>query len=120
DRAAAKGLPAVGPKALPPGSDCVYRVRPGAQFVLGGRAFMTSRKRVPALALPALAVLASLVMTACGSSSSSSSGGSGNGKTGGAITIIGLSYPDYLDPALSYTVDGWEALLQVYPGLVIF
>lgn len=36
------------------------------------------------------------------------------------MTIIGLSYPDYLDPALSYTVDGWEALMQAYPGLLSF
>jgi peptide/nickel transport system substrate-binding protein len=28
--------------------------------------------------------------------------------------------PDYLDPALSFTVDGWQALLQAYPGLLVF
>jgi peptide/nickel transport system substrate-binding protein len=74
----------------------------------------------------ALAVVAAIVLAACGSSNNSggsSSGGSssgGGGKAGGAITILGLSYPDYLDPALSYTVDGWQALTQVYPGLLTF
>jgi peptide/nickel transport system substrate-binding protein len=52
------------------------------------------------------------VVSACGSSST--------GKTGGKMTILQTSFPDYLDPALSYTVDGWEPLTQVYPGLLAF
>ena len=42
------------------------------------------------------------------------------GKTGGSIKIDETSFPDFLDPALSYTVDGWEALNGVYTGLVTY
>jgi peptide/nickel transport system substrate-binding protein len=47
--------------------------------------------------------------------SSSSSGGT---KEGGSVTIAQTSQPDYLDPALSYTVNGWEPLSTVYSGLL--
>ncbi|HYN90780.1 MAG TPA: ABC transporter substrate-binding protein, partial [Thermoleophilaceae bacterium] len=30
------------------------------------------------------------------------------------------SQPDYLDPAMSYTVNGWEPLSTVYTGLVAY
>ena len=42
------------------------------------------------------------------------SGGGGEGKTGGDFTIAYSSQPDFLDPALSYTVDGWAAMWNVY------
>jgi peptide/nickel transport system substrate-binding protein len=63
-------------------------------------------------------VLASLVIVACGDDDGG--GGGGAGKTGGTIRIGHTSMPDYLDPALSFTVDGWQAELQVYPGLLTF
>jgi peptide/nickel transport system substrate-binding protein len=62
-------------------------------------------------------VLASLVIVACGDDDG---GGGGAGKTGGTIRIGHTSMPDYLDPALSFTVDGWQAELQAYPGLLTF
>jgi peptide/nickel transport system substrate-binding protein len=71
-------------------------------------------------------VLAAFVVAACGDDNSSSgdkssSGGAQTGaKKGGTINIMGSSYPDFLDPALSYTVDGWEALSQAYPGLLTY
>ena len=63
-------------------------------------------------------VLASLTIAACGDDDGG--GGGGAGKTGGTIKIAHSSFPDFLDPALSYTVDGWQALLQAYPGLLVF
>ena len=39
-------------------------------------------------------------------------------KEGGSVTISQTSQPDYLDPALSYTVNGWEPLSTVYSGLI--
>ena len=60
----------------------------------------------------AIALLVAGVLGACGSSST--------GRSGGNITILQTNFPDFLDPALSYTVDGWEPLTQVYPGLVAF
>src|SRR5215208_1179779 len=47
-------------------------------------------------------------------------GGGGGGAKGGTLNIAHTSYPDYLDPGLSYTVDGWEALHLAYTGLVTF
>jgi peptide/nickel transport system substrate-binding protein len=72
-------------------------------------------------ALAAIALVA-FVASGCGSSDDDSSGGGGGGggNSGGTVTIAHASYPDFLDPALSYTVDGWEALSLAYPGLVGF
>ena len=64
-------------------------------------------------------VLAALVLAACGDEDGGGGGG-GEGRTGGIIRIAHASFPDFLDPALSYTVDGWQALLQAYPGLLVF
>jgi peptide/nickel transport system substrate-binding protein len=74
---------------------------------------MTRKGTVSRLALGgAVALLLAGAFSACGSSSS--------GRSGGNISILQTNFPDYLDPALSYTVDGWEPLAQVYPGLVAF
>jgi peptide/nickel transport system substrate-binding protein len=63
-------------------------------------------------------VLSAFAIAACGDDGGG--GGGGEGKTGGTIRIGHTSMPDYLDPALSFTVDGWQALLQAYPGLLVF
>src|SRR5688500_9192822 len=57
-------------------------------------------------------------LAACGDSDSDSGGG--NATKGGAITIAQTSQPDYLDPALSYTVNGWEPLWLVYTPPVTY
>jgi len=71
------------------------------------------RKCGKALAALATALIATGALSACGSDDESSGGG-GGGKTGGNLTIAYSSQPDYLDPALSYTVDGWGAMWNVY------
>ncbi len=78
-----------------------------------------SRLLKPGIAVLSLLCSAFLV-AACGDDNSSSDGGGGSGKTGGIIKIGHTSMPDFLDPALSFTVDGWQPLLQAYPGLVTF
>ena len=56
-------------------------------------------------------------MVACGGgSSSSSSSGTEGGEINGTVT----SFPDYLDPQLSYTVEGWEGLWNVYVPLLTY
>lgn len=60
----------------------------------------------------AFVALPAVVISACGSGSDE--------REGGEMTILGTSFPDYLDPALSFTVDGWEVLSQVYPGLLSY
>jgi peptide/nickel transport system substrate-binding protein len=62
-------------------------------------------------------VLSAFFIAACGDDGG---GGGGEGKTGGTIRIGHTSMPDFLDPQLSFTVDGWQALLQAYPGLLVF
>ncbi|WP_353865037.1 ABC transporter substrate-binding protein [Svornostia abyssi] len=56
----------------------------------------------------------------CGSDDDGDSGGESAGKTGGAATAYYTSFPDYMDPALSYTVEGWQALWTVYTPLLTY
>ena len=60
-----------------------------------------------------LALAATVALAACGSDSSDDEGG-GEGKAGGEFVVAYSSQPDFLDPALSYTVDGWSAMWNVY------
>lgn len=76
---------------------------------------MRSTKRLWALVL---ALAAMVALAACGGGGKEKAGG--GGKAGGTINVLGSSFPDFLDPGLSYTVDGWEALSQVYPGLLTY
>ena len=59
----------------------------------------------------ALAVAAALGLTACGSS---------GGKEGGTLTGSYASFPDYLDPQLSYTQEGWTAMFDTYLPLLTY
>ena len=90
-----------------------------------------------ALAALMLVAVSALVLAACGSdssdSTSSTSGGadtsaestdtpttSGEAKTGGTLSAYYTSSPDYMDPALSYTQEGWTALWNVYTPLLTY
>jgi peptide/nickel transport system substrate-binding protein len=75
----------------------------------------------------ALALVASLGVAACGGDDEESTGdqqaespGDGGGKQGGEAIINHTSFPDYLDPALSYTLEGWNTLSTVYTPLLTF
>ncbi len=59
-----------------------------------------------------LATGATLGLIACGDSSS--------GKEGGTLTGSYASFPDYLDPALSYTQEGWTAMYNTYIPLLTY
>ncbi len=64
-----------------------------------------------------VAILSMSVIVACGDDDDDGGGSSDSGgaaKKGGSITIAQTSQPDYLDPALSYTVNGWEPQWLVY------
>lgn len=72
-----------------------------------------------AAAVALLAAVFAVGLAACGSDDDD--GGSGaDGKKGGAITISQTSQPDFLDPALSYTVNGWEPQWLVYTPPVTY
>jgi peptide/nickel transport system substrate-binding protein len=70
------------------------------------------------LALLAFAAITSLGLVACGDDDETDGGG--GGAQGGEITISQTSQPDYLDPALSYTVNGWEPMWLVYTPLLAY
>ncbi|HEV2776860.1 MAG TPA: ABC transporter substrate-binding protein [Solirubrobacteraceae bacterium] len=74
------------------------------------------------------ACAATLGLAACGGEDDdggTSTGGAaatddGGGKTGGEIRTAYTSFPDYLDPALSYTQEGWQSLWTVYTPLLTY
>ena len=72
----------------------------------------TTRK---ALVIGCVAACAAFGGASCGSDDSGS-GGDGTGD----ITINATSFPDYVDPQLSYTVEGWEVLWNVYTPLLTY
>ena len=61
--------------------------------------------------------LAAFGAAACGSEKGEGGGGGGGG---GEINIALTSFPDYVDPQLSYTVEGWEVLWNVYTPLLTY
>ena len=65
-----------------------------------------------------LAAVASVALVACGGGSNSGSGG--GGKEGGVLNGTYASFPDYLDPGLSYTAEGWTAMADVYIPLLTY
>src|SRR5215210_663562 len=70
-----------------------------------------------------ITALSMLVVGACGGDDDGGGGGGGSeggGTKGGTLNVAHTSYPDFLDPGLSYTVDGWEALHLAYTGLVTY
>lgn len=71
------------------------------------------RKFVALFLLLGVAALSALGLAACGSSSSS-------GKEGGILKITYASFPDYMDPQLSYTAEGWTAMGEVYIPLLTY
>jgi peptide/nickel transport system substrate-binding protein len=87
---------------------------------------MSRQKRTAASTVLALAAV--IALSACGSSSSSTSTStssstpstSASAKTGGSITEVMGTAPDYLDPNLSYTSQGWELQYPIYTGLLTY
>jgi peptide/nickel transport system substrate-binding protein len=70
----------------------------------------------------AFAAIASLALVACGGGGSSSSTGSssGGGQQGGILNATYASFPDYMDPQLSFTAEGWTARGEVYIPLLTY
>ncbi len=75
--------------------------------------------------LAVLAVVATAVaLAACGSGSNSTggstTGSSGGGKEGGTLVGAYSAFPDYMDPALSHTIEGWTATFDTYIPLLTY
>jgi peptide/nickel transport system substrate-binding protein len=71
------------------------------------------------IAVLGLAAVAALGLVSCGGGGSSSTSG-GGGKEGGVLNATYASFPDYLDPQLSYTQEGWTAMADVYIPLLTY
>jgi peptide/nickel transport system substrate-binding protein len=69
------------------------------------------------VSIVSITALSTFGVAAC---SSDDSGGGGGGSGGGDINITLTSFPDYVDPQLSYTVEGWEVLWNVYTPLLTY
>jgi peptide/nickel transport system substrate-binding protein len=84
------------------------------------------RKRSWLVAPAAFAAVLAMVAAGCGGSSSSSGGNSttatsGSSSSGQTFANFRVAYDtgiDYLDPALSYTVEGWAIMWNVYLPLI--
>jgi peptide/nickel transport system substrate-binding protein len=74
--------------------------------------------------LAAICAIAALALAACGGGGSSSGGSTGGGSSEGneGGTLLGAygSFPDYLDPALSHTIEGWTAGYDTYIPLLTY
>jgi peptide/nickel transport system substrate-binding protein len=75
------------------------------------------RKVRDVLAIVCITSLAAFGVAACGGDKG---GGAGGGGGGGDINVAVTSFPDYVDPQLSYTVEGWEVLWNVYTPLLTY
>jgi peptide/nickel transport system substrate-binding protein len=60
-----------------------------------------------------LAAVATFALASCGS-------GSSGGGEGGTLNGTYASFPDYMDPGLSYTAEGWTAMGEVYIPLLTY
>jgi peptide/nickel transport system substrate-binding protein len=68
------------------------------------------------LSIGCVTALATFGAPACGRDTTSA----GRGKEGGDLNLTLTSFPDYVDPQLSYTVQGWEVLWNVYTPLLTY
>ena len=75
---------------------------------------MSKLKR--AITIVSLTAVATFGVAACGGEK----GGGGGGAKGGDINVTMTSFPDYVDPQLSYTLEGWEVLWNTYTPLLTY
>jgi peptide/nickel transport system substrate-binding protein len=67
------------------------------------------------LAIAGVTALAPLIIVACGNGDEAAAPAGG-----GDINVSLTSFLDYVDPQLSYTVEGWEVLWNVYTPLLTY
>jgi peptide/nickel transport system substrate-binding protein len=85
------------------------------------------------LLIAALAAVSAVALAACGGGGSSSSPATtsepegesppateGEGNEGGTLKGAYTSFPDYMDPQISYTAEGWTAMRPVYIPLLTY
>jgi peptide/nickel transport system substrate-binding protein len=71
------------------------------------------KRPLATIAATAVLVAIALSLAACGGSSSS-------GREGGTLQVTYASFPDYIDPALSYDTESYTALYNTYIPLLTY
>jgi len=79
---------------------------------------MTNLRR--AITILGITAITASGVTACGGTKSQTAGNSATSGKGGDINVTMTSFPDYVDPQLSYTVEGWEVLWNTYVPLLTY
>ncbi|HEY1236745.1 MAG TPA: ABC transporter substrate-binding protein [Solirubrobacterales bacterium] len=64
-----------------------------------------------------LMAMAAVGLASCGGGSDTTGGG---GKQGGTLNATYASFPDYIDPQISYTAEGWTAMADTYIPLLTY
>lgn len=77
-------------------------------------------RRPGRLRVRSLGAAAALVLACGGCAALLASCGSDEPAAGGTVKVAMSSFPDFLDPQLSYTVEGWESLWLVYTPLLTY
>ena len=79
---------------------------------------MTNLRR--AITILGIAAITASGVNACGGPKSGTAGNSATAGKGGEMNATVTSFPDYVDPQLSYTVEGWEVLWNTYVPLLTY
>jgi len=79
---------------------------------------MTNLRR--AITILGITAITASGVTACGGTKSQTAGNSATAGKGGEVNVTMTSFPDYVDPQLSYTVEGWEVLWNTYVPLLTY
>lgn len=69
------------------------------------------------IAILVLAAVAAIGLASCGGGDDTSGG---SGEKGGILNATYASFPDFMDPALSYSAEGWTAMAEVYLPLLTY
>jgi len=79
---------------------------------------MSTRRK--SLTIACVTALTAFGIAACGGDSGGGGGEASGGGKGGDINVTMTSFPDYIDPQLSYTLEGWEVMYNVYTPLLTY
>jgi peptide/nickel transport system substrate-binding protein len=72
------------------------------------------RRRAPALGFAIAATALALLAAGCGGSDQP------DGSAASTLTVTYAAFPDYLDPSLSYSLEGWSAMWETYVPLLTY
>jgi len=73
-----------------------------------------------AITIVGLTAITAFGVTGCGGPKGGTAGNGATAGKGGEVNVTMTSFPDYVDPQLSYTVEGWEVLWNTYTPLLTY